>query len=64
MERQINVTLEPVDDCDEPCCFCSSDEHEAYIEERGVITAEYRMENTYGVTMGYTCGMCVEADTR
>jgi hypothetical protein len=65
MEREITVELVPLDeDHDEPCCFCSTPEHQAVVRERGIITAEYRMENTYGVTLGYTCGMCVEADTR
>lgn len=45
-----------------PCCFCSTPEHQAVVRERGIITAEYRMENTYGVTLGYTCGMCVSAE--
>lgn len=64
MQRDITVELVELDnDHIEPCCFCSTPEHEAVVQERGIIEAEYRMENTYGVTMGYTCGMCVEAGT-
>jgi len=61
MKQKVAVSLEKVDENNtEPCCFCSSPEHEALIQERGIITADYRMENTYGVTMGYTCDICAE----
>lgn len=61
MERNITVELVELDnDHTEPCCFCSTPEH-AQVMERGIVTADYRMENTYGVTLGYTCGLCVEA---
>lgn len=65
MKRDITVELVELDETHtEPCCFCSTPEHDSLLRERGVVGAEYRMENTYGATLGYTCGMCVEAGTR
>lgn len=64
MEGKVTVSFEQVDENNnEPCCFCSTPEHQALVQERGIITADYRIENTYGVTMGYTCEICAETIT-
>lgn len=42
------------------CDYCSSDEHMALVRERGLIEADYKIENTYGETLAVTCETCLD----
>lgn len=58
IQTELQVKEMPADER-HPCDYCSSMEHEGLIQERGVIPADYRLVNHYGVVFGYSCHTCI-----
>lgn len=42
------------------CDYCSSDKHVPLVRERGLIQADYKIENTYGQTLAVICEACLD----